>query len=226
VGVVAEEAAAEAEWVEEHRAGWAVADGMKVWPENMAERSLNPLNYGQKYSWRKFDSKLIKESKMTKLRILVVAFGIAILFAGTLALKANAFGPPHQKGGFHGLRALMDLDLSASQKAEVRDIIGEHREKGKEIRIQLFEAREKSMDEIETEPFDEEKVRQAFQRITPLLEEAAVLKARLMADIRSVLNPDQLELLKQRRSEHSERMKKDMRFRESMMDTWLQMDTE
>lgn len=163
---------------------------------------------------------------MTKLRILAVTFGLAVLIAGALAVKANAFGPPHHKGGFLGLRALMDLDLSASQKAEVRDIISQYRGKGKEIRIQIFEAREKSIDEIETEPFDEEKVRQAFQQISPLLEEKVVLKARFMADIRSVLNPDQLELLQQRRSEHSERMKKDMRFRESMMDTWLQMDTE
>jgi hypothetical protein len=76
------------------------------------------------------------------------------------------------------------------------------------------------------EPFDEEKVRQAFQQISPLLEEAIVLKAKLMAEIKPVLNPDQLALLKQRRSEHPERMKKKMQFRECMVDTWLQMDTE
>ncbi len=166
------------------------------------------------------------EGKMKKHRILTVISGLAILVSGTLAVKAIAFGPHHSKGGCLGLRALMDLDLSGSQKAEVRGIIGKYREKGKQIRDQLLEAKEKSMDVIEAEPFDEEKIRQAFQQISPLLEEGMVLKAKLMAELRPVLSPDQLELLKQKKAEHSGRMKKDMHFRESMMDTWLQMGTE
>lgn len=163
---------------------------------------------------------------MIKYRILTVVFGLAILIAGTVAVKANAFGPSHHKGGCLGLRALMDLDLSDSQKVDVRAIIGKYREQGKEIREQLLKAKEEAMKRIEVEPFDEEKVRQAFRQISPLLEDAMVLKAKFMAELRPELNPDQLELLKEKRSERSGRMKKDMQFRESMIDTWLQMDAE
>jgi len=161
-----------------------------------------------------------------KYKILTVILGLAILFAGTLAVEANAFGPPHHRGGCLGLRALMDLDLSDAQRAEVRTIIGKYREEGKDVRDQLLEAKEKSMDVIEAESFDEEKVRQAFRQISPLLEDAMVLKAKFMAELRPVLNSDQLELLKQKKSERSGRMKKDIQFRESMLDTWLHMDTE
>ena len=163
---------------------------------------------------------------MTKFRILTVTIGLVLLVAVALALKANAFGPPHHGEGCFGLRALMDLDLSNSQKAEVRTIIDKYRGKEEEIRDQLLEAKTKSMDVLEVEPFDEEKVRQDFHQTCPLLEDAMVLRAKLMAELRSVLNPDQLEVLKQRKSEHSERIEKDMQFRESMIDTWLQMDTE
>lgn len=163
---------------------------------------------------------------MNKHKVLTVVVGIAIMIGGMVIIKANAFGPPHHGGGGLGFKTLMELDLSDSQKAAVRNIVGKYREQGEPIRDQLLEAKENTRDVVEAEPFDEENVRQAFKEILPLLEEAMVLKTKCMVELRSILNPDQLELLKEKRAEVAEKMKKGMRFRESMIDTWLQMDTE
>lgn len=100
------------------------------------------------------------ESKMKKLRVLTVVFGIAILIAGTLFVKANIFGLPHQKGGWLGMRALIYHDLSVSQKAEVGAIVGKYREKGKEINEQPLVAKETSKEAIEAEPFYMELLKQ------------------------------------------------------------------
>ena len=163
---------------------------------------------------------------MKTYKFMIVACCLVILIGGVMIIKANAFGPHHPGGGFPGLRVLMELDLSDAQKSEVRAIISKYREDGKEIRGQLREAREMTMDVMHDEPFVEEKVRQAFQQVSPLLEEGMVMRARLMAEIRSLLNPDQLESLKEKRIEMSGKIKEDMRFRESMIGAWLQMGTE
>jgi len=163
---------------------------------------------------------------MKKSKKLTVVFGLAILISGVLAVQAGAFGPPHRKGGIINLRFLMELDLSDSQKAEVRNIINKYREEEKNIQDQLMEAKENSRDVIHAGTFDEEKVRQAFQQISPIMEDMMILRARFMAELRPLLNPGQLELLKKKRANHSERMKRGAQFRESMIDTWLQKKAE
>ncbi len=163
---------------------------------------------------------------MKNCKMLTVVFCLAVLFFGIPAVIANAFGPPLHKGGGLGLRTLMELDLSDSQKAEVSNLIDKYRETGEQLRDQLLEAKEASMDVILAEPFDEEKVRQAFQEISPLLEEMMVLKASFMAELRQVLNPEQQELLEEKRAELSERVRDNMQLRESMIDTWLQTMTQ
>ncbi len=52
---MAEKAAAEPEEVEAV-AEWEVKKGRKGWPEDMAERRLNPLNYGQEWNWQKLNT--------------------------------------------------------------------------------------------------------------------------------------------------------------------------
>ena len=130
-----------------------------------------------------------------KNRILAVAFILAVLFSGVLIAQAGAFGPHHGGGMFH-LKALMALDLSDSQKAEIKSILNNYKEERNEIRTQLLDAKKDAMENLHGKPFDEENTRLAFRKISPIMENAMVLKAKIMSELRTVLTPEQRDALK------------------------------
>ncbi len=162
-----------------------------------------------------------------KNKIFTVVFVLAVLVSGLLTVQAGAFGPHHGGGMLH-LKALMALDLSNSQKAEVKNIFDTYKDEEKEIRDRLMETKKGIREVMHAETFDEENARQAIRQVSINMEDMLVLKARIMVEIRKELNPDQLDSLKENAQEHR-RMKelaKDMQFRDSMIDTWLQMERE
>lgn len=163
-------------------------------------------------------------------KTLTVLLTLAIIFSGALVVRAEHFCQKHpgfgMGKGFFGLRTLMQLDLSDAQKAEVRNIINKYREERKDIHLQLSKAKEQLWSAIHAEDFSEKKVRQAHRKVSPIREELAVLRAKFMAELKPVLTPDQLKVLKEKRAKFSEKMKERMQFRQKMMDAWLQPSTE
>jgi Spy/CpxP family protein refolding chaperone len=151
---------------------------------------------------------------MKKKKMSSVVFSIAIICSGLLAAQAWAFGPPPPGGVIPPLDALLELDLSDSQKVEVLNIINKYREEEKELNAQLQAAREETEDVIQAEPFDEEKVRLAFRQISPIMEDIMVLKTKIMAELKAVLNSDQLNLLEEKREERFKRMEGGMQLGE------------
>ncbi len=163
---------------------------------------------------------------MKKNKMLTLVFGLAILFSGVPVVQAGDFGPMHHKGGLPGLRALMELDLTDAQKTGVSDIIVKYRAEETGIRTQLKNARENLMNVVHADVFNEQDVRQAFQQMSPLIEDMTVLGAKFMDELKNVLNPEQLEEMKKCRKEFSGKMGKGMKFRQQMIDTYLKVDSE
>ncbi len=160
-----------------------------------------------------------------KKKLFAVVFILAILGSGLLTVQAGAFGPHHGGGMLH-LKALMALDLSNAQKAEVKSIFDTFKGEEKEIRDQLLEAKKGIREVIHAEGFDEENARLAFRQLSINMEDMLVLKAKIMVEIKKVLSSDQLDSLEENIHGHMKNMEKGMRFRDSMIDTWLQMKRE
>ncbi len=72
-----------------------------------------------------------------KNRILANAFILAVLFSGLLVVQAGAFGPHHPRGGMFHLKAFMALDLSDSQKSEIKNILDNCKEE-RNARVDRF----------------------------------------------------------------------------------------
>lgn len=161
-----------------------------------------------------------------KNRILANAFILAVVFFGVMIVQAGAFGPHHPRGGMFHLKALMALDLSDPQKAEVKNILNNYKEERNEIRTQLLEAKKDAMENLHGKPFDEENTRQAFRKISPIMENAVVLKAKINSELKTILTPEQRDLLEKNGKDRCGKMEQGMRFRDSMMDAWLQMEGE
>jgi len=153
---------------------------------------------------------------------------------GSAAAHAGFFGPaPGGHGGPHGLinlETLVRLDLSAGQKAEVKKILDSYRAKREEKAAEFREARQRVRDAMTGEPFDETAIRTALRESAPAFEDMMVMRASMMAEMKSILTPAQLETLEQMKEErHSKRDKgrgEGRKFRQAMLDTWLQMDAD
>lgn len=102
--------------------------------------------------------------------------------------------------GFPGLKMVMALDLSDDQRDEIRSIIEKYRAEGQTMREQFASAREDMAAAMLADTLDEAAVRSRFQAIAPLMEEAAVLAARVISEVKPVLTAEQIQLLKEMRT--------------------------
>ena len=111
-------------------------------------------------------------------------------------------GGPGGPGGPGGLMmALRGLDLSESQRAEIRNIFEQDRLEGEAHRETMRALGADLESQIETDPFDEEAVRAKAAAVASQGVEMAVLRARQMGQIRNVLTPEQLDRLAQMKEE-------------------------
>jgi len=85
----------------------------------------------------------------------------------------------------------------------------------------LAAAREKLADAILIAEFNEGSVRLAVRELAVAGEELAVLGAKAVSELKPILTPVQLELLKQKQAEMKAKMKDRTAFRRSKIDNWL-----
>lgn len=89
------------------------------------------------------------------------------------------------------MRALIKLDLTDAQKHEAALILSKYREQGKERRTAFRKAMEGLRETSMAEPLDEEAVRAAYKEVATAGEEMAVHGAKLAAELRGILTPEQ-----------------------------------
>ena len=170
---------------------------------------------------------------MKRVNVLTTVCILALSITMVLAAQAGPFGGGHKghgpEGGFHGMRALMQLDLSVDQKHAVYDILKKYVKDQDKTWDSVQERRQRMATLMTAEEFNEAAIRQTFQQTSAAKEEAVVLRAKMFAEIRSVLNDDQLEQLAAMRQNREEKMaqrKKHREFKHAVLETWLQTDSE
>jgi periplasmic protein CpxP/Spy len=124
----------------------------------------------------------------------------------------------HSGGGHHGggiLHGLRGLDLTDTQKEEIRSILEASREDNADTRQALHEARKALHEAVRVTPFDEAGVRIAAAALADLEADQAVERARTFNAVYDVLTPEQRTELAELRAEADERrQERRERFRE------------
>jgi Spy/CpxP family protein refolding chaperone len=108
------------------------------------------------------------------------------------------FGP----GGLE----LNQLNLSDTQREQVREIRGRYREQTQQVAQRLNAAAEKQRQAIETLPVNETLITSATQDMTAAQVEMAIQEARLNSEIWSVLTPEQQAQATKLRAERKAQM--------------------
>lgn len=142
------------------------------------------------------------------------------LYAGLLVLliiavsspaMARGFGKGQHPGwcgeaGLKGLRTYIDLNLSDSQKEEMKKIFGKHDAYKEENRLKMQKAHQDLRQALQAEPFNEQTAREVFQKLSALRENMLISRHTLQSEIKAVLTPEQAKIFQQQRIQKRQRM--------------------
>ena len=112
-------------------------------------------------------------------------------------------GGPFGRAGF----PLRGLDLTDAQRQQVRTIMESHRDEQKAIGDRMQAARKALHEAIAAELFDEGAIRAKAAELGAVEADAAVLQARIHAEIFTILTPEQVTKAKELRTQMENRMK-------------------
>ncbi len=113
------------------------------------------------------------------------------------------------------MKMLDKLNLSDSQEAQVQDIVKQFRGDMKSQKRGLRDARRNLRELMFAEKNTETAIRQAFRETSSLKEELMVSRIRMMAEIKKVLTPEQLQSLKEIKSKRLQKFREKFESRKS-----------
>lgn len=122
-------------------------------------------------------------------------------------------GHHHMGMGGEPMGIFNKLDLTKQQMDQADKILEEHRNDVKALHQKIGEARKALREAIIADTFNEQKIRAASKILASNMEEMAVLRGKIVSEIRTILTPEQIEQLKKMRAEHQEKKEK-MKFME------------
>ena len=163
------------------------------------------------------------------MRVLCIVIAVVITaFVGIGSSFAGPQGSVHEgagKNGSHGergfLKMIEKLALNADQEKEIASILGKHRDEiGKTI-AGMVEARQGLREAITADVFFEGAVRQAAQRVSEQEVQAAVLRARIVNEVRPVLTAEQKDQWKKLANKRTGKMKGFVDARLANLDKWI-----
>ena len=119
--------------------------------------------------------------------------GLAVALLTVSASAGNAAPRPMIPAGPAGVivEAIERLDLSAAQRAEIREIVAGHREELAAEIGAVRSARSALFDQIHADTFDEGAVRVQSAAVAAAEAELAVTRAQLVQELRAVLTAEQ-----------------------------------
>ena len=129
--------------------------------------------------------------------------------AGMMGQGMMGPGGPGMRGGPGGMFGLplRELELTDAQREQVKAIMESHREGQKAAGDKLMAARKALHEAVAAEAFDEAAIRAAAGELGTAEADAAVLRARIHAEVFAILTPEQVKKAKALRAEMENRAK-------------------
>jgi Spy/CpxP family protein refolding chaperone len=150
-----------------------------------------------------------QEGKMKFNKALVWVLFLTIFFAGAVVVEAGHFGRHQGAPGmmgpeFYGLKTMIQLKLTPEQQSQILGIIEKYDTQRKSLKVSLREARRDLARVLQAEQPDENEIKNALRQAAPIREELLVMRMKMNAELKSVLTPEQLQLLEERKAHRFE----------------------
>ncbi len=162
-------------------------------------------------------------NRFVKITLVTVVAGLAgagiIRAAQTHAEKSI----PDIESGVHGgiLKTLAQLDLTDSQKQQIAGILKQHRAEIRSATDPLVDARKQLFETVHADSFNEQAVRDACRKVAGCQEQMAVTRARLISELKTILTPEQKNVIQEARARVLEQLPARLDNVRDMVDTWL-----
>ena len=155
----------------------------------------------------------MKVSQKAKLAAVVAALGVTVGLGTVASAQPHGHGGGEHRGMHGGFAGLGQLGLSDDQRQEVRKIMDLHKAERQAIGQRLRDARRAQEEAVTAVPVDEAAVRTRSAELAKVESDAAVLRAKVHAEVYNVLTPEQQEKAKALRAEREQRweQRKDQR---------------
>ena len=140
---------------------------------------------------------------------LVWVLFLTVFFATPVVVEAGRFGRHHGQFGvmgpeLYGLKTFIQLKLTPEQQSQILGIIEKYDNQRQSLKMSLREARRNLARVLQAEQPDENEIKNALHQAAPVREELLVMRVEMMAELKSVLTPEQLQLLEARKSHRFE----------------------
>jgi Spy/CpxP family protein refolding chaperone len=153
-----------------------------------------------------------KEDRIMRRKIMFMGTAaVLMILAVAFGAQAGPFGPGHRghglSGTFDGLKAFLELKLTDAQQTALMNVMNKYQDQMENLRGEMKEAGSGVRALLEAPVFDEQEARKAFRAASAVREDLFVLRAKMLAEMKGLLTPEQLELFKERRAERFERLR-------------------
>jgi Spy/CpxP family protein refolding chaperone len=143
-------------------------------------------------------------------KMLVCMVAVTAVSMGLMCLCQCAASADPEGGGGPGrgglLRDLARVNVTPEQRDQIRAVVRRYWPRMKPLLGKLHEARKEVRVTIWTTPLDEGKIRAAVYERAEAAAELAVLRARMTAEIKPILTPEQVEKLREFRGRVERRL--------------------
>ncbi|MFC1884828.1 Spy/CpxP family protein refolding chaperone [Thermodesulfobacteriota bacterium] len=140
---------------------------------------------------------------MKQKKIFILTLVIALIAAFSMSAVAKGPGWHHRHGSLNrlmGMRFFLELKLSDAQQSKMLKIMDKYKEEKESLRELMRKARANMRDVMHSEKLDEDALRKAYRESSSVKEDIFLLAARMRAELKTVLTPEQLKIIKERRS--------------------------
>ena len=152
---------------------------------------------------------------MKKIIIVSLIWGLILAVGGATGgiAWAGHHGGDKSKGGHHmekgdgPIKFLKKLDLTQDQQDQVKVIMNQHQSEKQVLPENTKNAKKALREAIHADTFNEQAIRTASKTLSANMEEMAVFRGKIFAEIRPILTPEQIEKLSKMRTRHHKRMK-------------------
>lgn len=149
---------------------------------------------------------------MTKHVLIAAGLAAALISGSALALaqppqgkgpgpRVGRGGPGPGMGGPMMEFGLRGLDLSDSQKEQVKSIVDSHKDEFRQVGDKMRQAHEAFAEATVADPIDESAIRAKTAAVASAMADEAILRAKVRTEIHGILTAEQLEQLKTRQQE-------------------------
>lgn len=130
--------------------------------------------------------------------------GVLALIPATSPAYMGEEGPPQPGKHFNSM--VKDLQLTAQQKQQVKEILAKNRPQSEPLMKQFTTERRAMRTLIQADSFDEAAIRAQSAKMVSLEADLAVQRARIAQEIRAVLTPEQIAKAKELQAQRDKKM--------------------